>query len=85
MFIKYDREAYVAEYKKCVGEIFEMIYKNGTFEVATDDAYRDFQVYVRGKRFRVDKRFRESMGREKWKGVYLVIRGRLAGLNKKLF
>ena len=79
VFIKGDREAYVEEYKKRVEEIFDIVRREGVIEVATDNSYRGFQTYMRGKKFRVDKRFRQNMGKEEWKGVYSVIRGRLAG------
>ena len=85
VFIKGDREAYVEEYKKRVEEIFDIVRREGVIEVATDNFYRGFQTYMRGKKFRVDKRFRQNMGKEEWKGVYSVIRGRLVGLNKMLF
>ena len=79
VFIKGDREAYVEEYKKRVEEIFDIVRREGVVEVATDNSYRGFQTYMRGKKFRVDKRFRQNMGKEEWKGVYSVIRGRLVG------
>ncbi|MBP3376197.1 MAG: hypothetical protein J6L83_05485 [Clostridia bacterium] len=78
VFIKGDREAYVEEYKKRVEEIFDIVFREGSFEVTTDNSYQGFQTYMRGKRFRVDKRFRQNMGKEEWKGVYSIIRGRLA-------
>lgn len=83
VFIKGDREAYVEEYKKSVKEIFDIVFREGSFEVTTDNSYQGFQTYMRGKRFRVDKRFRQSMGSEEWKGVYLVIRGRVASDKNK--
>ena len=78
VFIKGDREAYIEEYRKKVEEIFDIVSREATFEVTTDKVYERFQTYMRGKRFRVDKQFRQSMGREEWNGVYSVIRGRLA-------
>ena len=38
---------------------------------------------MRGKKFRFDKRFRQNMGKEEWKGVWSAIRGRLASDNNK--
>ena len=83
VFIKGTREEYVEEYKKRVQEIFAIIAEEGEFELSSEQSYKEFQTYMRGKKFRFDKRFRQNMGKEEWKSVWSAIRGRLASDNNK--
>jgi len=77
-FVRLEKTQYRNHYKEAVERMIDLIKEKGLLTLSSDYTYKEFSQYMYRKRIRVDRQYRESMGREKWNSIYNSLRGRIA-------